>query len=42
VTSLLDEKDGATTMIVTVLSQSKEIRNAVLASGDGARRGGDL
>jgi uncharacterized protein YndB with AHSA1/START domain len=33
VTTLFDEKDGTTTMTVTVLSASKAIRDAVVASG---------
>jgi uncharacterized protein YndB with AHSA1/START domain len=33
VTTLFDEKDGTTTMTVTVLAASKEIRDAVVASG---------
>ena len=33
VTSALEEKDGTTTMTVTVLSTSKEIRDSALASG---------
>ena len=32
-TTLFDEMDGATTMTVTVLAASKEVRDAVLASG---------
>jgi uncharacterized protein YndB with AHSA1/START domain len=33
VTTVFDEKDGTTTMTVTVLAESKEVRDAVLASG---------
>jgi hypothetical protein len=33
VTAVFDEKDGTTTMTVTVLAASKEIRDAVVASG---------
>ena len=33
VTTVLEEQDGKTTMTVTVLSPSKEVRDAVLASG---------
>jgi uncharacterized protein YndB with AHSA1/START domain len=33
VTTVFDEKDGTTTMTVTVLAESKEARDAVLASG---------
>jgi uncharacterized protein YndB with AHSA1/START domain len=33
VTTVFDEKDGTTTMTVTVLAASKEVRDAVLASG---------
>jgi hypothetical protein len=33
VMSSLVEKDGKTTMIVTVLAESKEVRDAIVASG---------
>jgi uncharacterized protein YndB with AHSA1/START domain len=33
VTTLFDERDGTTTMTVTVLAASKEIRDTVVASG---------
>jgi uncharacterized protein YndB with AHSA1/START domain len=33
VTTVFDEKDGTTTMTVTVRAESKEVRDAVLASG---------
>ena len=33
VTTVLEEQDGKTTMMVTVLSPSKEVRDAVLESG---------
>jgi hypothetical protein len=42
VTTLFDETDGTTTMTVTVLAASKEIRDAVVASGNGAPRSGEL
>jgi hypothetical protein len=38
VTTLFEEKDGTTTMTVTVLSAAKEIRDAVLASGRSTAR----